>query len=109
MILITYLKWFLDLFKPQNFENQPYYWLLNQLGHTTLGVLISWFINPYIAILFIIVWEVIQYFKSKDWKDGLEDAIFVILGAIIYLFFSKVTVLIALAILIFRLYQKYYR
>ena len=106
---MTYLKWFIRLFKPQDFKGQPYFWLLNQFGHITLVLLISWLISPYIALAFILVWEVVQYFESKDWRDGLEDLIFVSLGVVGYVFFSKIVVLLILIALIARLFQKYYK
>ena len=101
-------KWFIGLFKPQDFKGNPYYWLLNQFSHIGLGLLLSWLISPYIALIFFVVWEVVQYFNSKDYKDGIEDLIFECFGVVLFLFLNKIAVILICLLLIVRLFDKYY-
>ena len=107
--IINPFKWFFSLFKPQNFNNNPYYWLLNQFGHIGLGLVFSWLIDPLAVVIFFVLWETTQYFTSKDIKDGIEDLTFIIVGVLMFLFFCKWVVLLGLIILVIRLFQKYYK
>jgi hypothetical protein len=102
-------KWFIELFRPQDFRDKPYYWLLNQFGHIGLGLLFAWLISPLFALIFFVVWELVQYVISKDWKDGLEDLTFELLGVLAFVTFTRVTVVLIVSVLIIRLFIKFYK
>jgi len=50
----------------------------------------------------------VQYFNSKDYKDGIEDLIFESFGVVLFLFLNKIAVILICLLLIVRLFYKYY-
>ena len=97
-------KWknFKEFFKSQNFDNDPYGYLTNQIGHIVLGCYVvtlvvgfcfNFLCNEYpnqvpyvIAVMFayVVIWEL----GVQGWKglDTLEDSLYFSMGAALWLF-----------------------
>lgn len=78
----------LTFFNPDNFNNDPYGHLTNQISHVSASLfVVYWFSGlwPLLAV-FWLVWEGLQLSKSKDLKDFLEDLFFELSG--IFIFFN---------------------
>lgn len=83
------------MWEPDNYKNDPYGYLTNQIGHIYLGFFLTTlycfvlqlfmdFPNQNIAVvtvvaLYFIVWELLY----QEWRgfDSLEDTFYVLLGA----------------------------
>lgn len=89
-------KKFLQLFKPNDFENNFYGWLTNQISHTALScsVVFLFMLIPifnvwvfaFIFSIFWIFWEIRHLKISGNLKDFYQDLFFELSGIVIFIF-----------------------
>lgn len=106
-LVFTTLKNILNQFKPSQFKD-PYLWVMQQLGHITLGLYLGYLIGWY-ALLFWVLWETYQLIKSKNWQDFLEDLVFETLGVLAFFtqqYTLALLILIIYQVIKFKLWQK---
>lgn len=98
---MDFLKKFFNMFKTgDSFENDPYGWVTNQIGHISLSFVLCYFTGLWQLILAAwIVWEINHFLQSKDWKDLFEDLFFELSGVFIYLY-GDVPLIFSIVILI---------
>lgn len=76
----------MSILSPENFKDDLYGWLTNQISHTAVTVaflyLTGW---VYFALIFWIAWEFIHYVASRDLADCIEDLYFELSGIVIFL------------------------
>lgn len=86
-------------FAPNNFRDNPYGWLTNQIGHTSASFvlcylpIIPWVYNGdltwspihYIVIaVFWLLWETRQLIDSGDREDYFEDLFYELSGVVLF-------------------------
>ncbi|MFY7672129.1 hypothetical protein ACOSP6_13680 [Tenacibaculum sp. MEBiC06402] len=91
MNLIT--KIFNLLSEPNDFKDNPYGWLTNQVGHLSLSFVLTLYLSLLIGDLYApitigvlwLIWEISQYKKSNNFIDVIEDLIFELGGVLIFI------------------------
>lgn len=112
MNLIT--KIFNLLSEPNDFKDNPYGWLTNQVGHLSLSFVLTLYLSLLIGDLYApisigalwLIWEISQYKKSNNFIDVIEDLIFEIGGVLIFInwnIFLPLSILVLILCLIRRL------
>lgn len=75
-----------NFFEPDNFQDDFYGWLTNQISHTAITVTFLYLTGLiYFALFFFVIWETVHYFISRDFIDCIEDLFFELSGIIIFL------------------------
>jgi len=90
------IKKLTEFFSPQDFSENPYGWLTNQISHSAVSFFAAYWLGLVPVITFWIIWECYHLSKSKNLKDFLEDLYFEITGAA-----CLITPAISFAILLF--------
>jgi len=100
---MDFIKNTLELFKPDDFKNDIYGWLTNQLAHVIgsffivvfVFSLVLFFTEPIVfsisigVSIFWVLWELRHLYISKNVKDFLEDMFFELSGVgMFYLVFN---------------------
>jgi hypothetical protein len=70
---------------PDDFSNDAYGWVTNQLGHFVLGLFVTWALNGlgvpvwlgFVGYLGLEAWQLCQ---GGRWRDGAADSFFVAAG-----------------------------
>ncbi len=112
MNLIT--KIFALLSEPNDFKDNPYGWLTNQVGHLSLSFVLTLYLSLLIGDIYSsisigvlwVIWEINQYRKAKNFTDVIEDLIFELGGILIFInwvIFLPLSILVLILLLIRRL------
>lgn len=100
--------------EPNDFKDNPYGWLTNQVGHLSLSFVLTLYLSLLIGDLYApisigalwLIWEISQYKKSNNFIDVIEDLIFEIGGVLIFInwnIFLPLSILVLILCLIRRL------
>lgn len=104
--MLNKLKKFFKLFEPDSFEDNAYFWLVNQVGHIALSFTLCHIFNIWIPFLiFWVVWEIRHYIISKNLKDLIEDLTFELSGIFIFIY-GDIPLYISISILLMLLYKR---
>jgi len=84
---------FLEFFKPNDFKDDNYGWLTNQISHSALSFVLIYYFSfifnyKYVCVFFILfwlIWEIRHYLQTKNLTDLVEDLFFEISGILIYI------------------------
>lgn len=100
--------------EPNDFKDNPYGWLTNQVGHLSLSFVLTLYLSLLIGDLYApisigalwIIWEINQYRKAKNFTDAIEDLIFELGGILVFInwvIFLPLSILVLFLLLIRRL------
>lgn len=75
----------INLSNPDNFKDDPYAWLTNQISHTAVSFTFAYLTGlVYPTLVFWLVWELRHYLMSNDLADSLEDLFFELSGLLLF-------------------------